>query len=88
MDEQMPPIRGEIIVPDEMAAGIYANNFTGYYNATDFTVDFSVVLPWERREDEDGPLHSRALPGGCQDQTPSVADVPVDATPRISIVGV
>jgi len=55
MTDEAPRVMGEIIVPDHLATGIYANNFSGYTNATDFTIDFSVVLPAESLSDDEGP---------------------------------
>jgi hypothetical protein len=45
----------ESVVPEHLATGIYANNFSGYNNPTDFTIDFSVILPAEPQEDQEGP---------------------------------
>lgn len=56
MVDEPPRMMSEILVPETLATGIYANNFSGYTNATDFTIDFSVVLPAENREDADGPF--------------------------------
>ncbi|WP_040839877.1 DUF3467 domain-containing protein [Nocardia brevicatena] len=40
-------IEVEVIVPDALNAGVYANGFTCWYNRTDFTLDFLVYLPAE-----------------------------------------
>jgi hypothetical protein len=45
---QLPHV--EVIVPETMSAGVYANGFTCWYNRTDFTVDFLIYLP----ADDDG----------------------------------
>lgn len=37
----------EVIVPETLSAGVYANGFTCWYNRTDFTLDFLVYLPAE-----------------------------------------
>jgi hypothetical protein len=37
-------IEVEVIVPDALSAGVYANGFTCWYNRTDFTLDFLVYL--------------------------------------------
>ncbi|MFE9328493.1 DUF3467 domain-containing protein [Nocardia sp. NPDC052278] len=46
-----PPPAGEpqveVIVPEALSAGVYANGFTCWYNRTDFTLDFLVYLPAE-----------------------------------------
>jgi hypothetical protein len=44
----------EVIVPDPMSAGVYANGFTCWYNRTDFTLDFLVYLPADPDTDTDG----------------------------------
>lgn len=50
-----PPLpRVEVIVPEPMSAGIYANGFTCWYNRTDFTLDFLVYLPADTDGDGDG----------------------------------
>jgi Protein of unknown function (DUF3467) len=52
-DDPTPPvppegdIEVEVIVPDTLSAGVYANGFTCWYNRTDFTLDFLVYLPAE-----------------------------------------
>ncbi|MDA8039849.1 MAG: DUF3467 domain-containing protein [Actinomycetota bacterium] len=59
--EQEPPqIEMEVIVPEAMSAGIYANGLGTWYNATDFTLDFFVHLPATSNEDESGNMHVRA----------------------------
>ncbi|MFJ9367927.1 DUF3467 domain-containing protein [Nocardia sp. NPDC101769] len=37
----------EVIVPEAVSAGVYANGFTCWYNRTDFTLDCLVYLPTE-----------------------------------------
>ncbi|MBF6171552.1 DUF3467 domain-containing protein [Nocardia blacklockiae] len=49
-----PPVRVEVIVPEAMSIGVYANGFTCWYNRTDFTLDFLVHLPADPGQDEDG----------------------------------
>ncbi|WP_028476353.1 DUF3467 domain-containing protein [Nocardia sp. CNY236] len=41
----LPPPTVEVIVPEALSAGAYANGFTCWYNRTDFTLDFLVYLP-------------------------------------------
>ena len=48
------PVEVEVIVPDEMNAGVYANGFGTWFNQTDFTLDGFVHLPGEQRTDEAG----------------------------------
>jgi hypothetical protein len=44
----------EVIVPEALSVGVYANGFTCWYNRTDFTVDFLVYLPEDPGLDETG----------------------------------
>ncbi|MFI5781940.1 DUF3467 domain-containing protein [Nocardia sp. NPDC051570] len=53
MDEP-PPVNVEVIVPEAMSAGVYANGFTCWYNRTDFTLDFIVHLPTDPGVDDSG----------------------------------
>lgn len=55
-----PPPRYEVVVPDDVSAGIYANGFASWFNQTDFTIDFFVHLPAEPREDPDGNAYMHA----------------------------
>jgi len=50
----LPQADVEVIVPEAMSAGVYANGFTCWYNRTDFTLDFLIYLPADRGTDEDG----------------------------------
>jgi len=50
----LPQTDVEVIVPEAMSAGVYANGFTCWYNRTDFTLDFLVYLPADRGVDDDG----------------------------------
>ncbi|MFR9752580.1 DUF3467 domain-containing protein [Nocardia sp. 004] len=52
----LPPPDVEVIVPEALSAGTYANGFTCWYNRTDFTIDFLVYLPTEQGTDEAGRL--------------------------------
>ncbi|RDI64098.1 DUF3467 domain-containing protein [Nocardia pseudobrasiliensis] len=54
MDEEAPPINVEVVVPEALNAGVYANGFTCWYNRTDFTLDFVVHLPVDPAVDADG----------------------------------
>ncbi|MFJ1455727.1 DUF3467 domain-containing protein [Nocardia wallacei] len=49
-----PPVNVEVIVPEAMSIGAYANGFTCWYNRTDFTLDFLVHLPADPGLDEAG----------------------------------
>ena len=40
-----PPARLEVIVPEALSAGVYANGFGTWFSQTDFTVDYMVNLP-------------------------------------------
>lgn len=57
-DQPQPPdepdVDVEVIVPEAISAGVYANGFTCWYNRTDFTLDFLVYLPTEPAVDEAG----------------------------------
>jgi len=53
-DATPPPVNVEVIVPESMSTGVYANGFTCWYNRTDFSVDFVVHLPTDPGFDEDG----------------------------------
>ncbi|MEG8178882.1 DUF3467 domain-containing protein [Nocardia terpenica] len=53
-DATPPPVTVEVIVPEALSAGVYANGFTCWYNRTDFTLDFIVHLPIDPGHDEDG----------------------------------
>ncbi|WP_040779890.1 DUF3467 domain-containing protein [Nocardia pneumoniae] len=64
MSDQTPPppaeepgVDVEVVVPEALSAGVYANGFTCWYNRTDFTVDFLVYLPAEPGSvKSDGPV--------------------------------
>lgn len=49
-----PPNDVEVIVPEAMSVGAYANGFTCWYNRTDFTLDFLVYLPTDQGVDDAG----------------------------------
>ncbi|MFI1911612.1 DUF3467 domain-containing protein [Nocardia sp. NPDC020380] len=53
-EEPPPPVNVEVIVPEAMNTGVYANGFTCWYNRTDFTIDFVVYLPTEQSADAGG----------------------------------
>ena len=44
----------EVIVPEGMSAGVYANGFGYWFNQTDFTLDFVVHLPGSQKMDDHG----------------------------------
>jgi hypothetical protein len=44
----------EVIVPETLSVGVYANGFTCWYNRTDFTLDFLVYLPTDPGVDDTG----------------------------------
>jgi hypothetical protein len=44
----------EVVVPEALSAGVYANGFTCWYNRTDFTLDFVVYLPTDESIDDHG----------------------------------
>jgi hypothetical protein len=44
----------EVVVPEALSAGVYANGFTCWYNRTDFTLDFVVYLPTDESIDANG----------------------------------
>lgn len=48
------PVDVEVIVPESMSTGVYANGFTCWYNRTDFTLDFVVHLPTDTSVGDDG----------------------------------
>ncbi|WP_330255392.1 DUF3467 domain-containing protein [Nocardia sp. NBC_00565] len=50
----VPPTDVEVIVPEAMSAGVYANGFTCWYNRTDFTLDLLVYLPTDQGVDDAG----------------------------------
>lgn len=55
MNDATPPeVNVEVIVPEAMNAGVYANGFTCWYNRTDFTIDFVVHLPTDPGTDASG----------------------------------
>ncbi|MBF6331737.1 DUF3467 domain-containing protein [Nocardia transvalensis] len=54
MSDVTPPVNVEVIVPEALSAGVYANGFTCWYNRTDFTLDFIVHLPTEPGVDDNG----------------------------------
>lgn len=53
-DTTPPPVKVEVIVPEAMSVGVYANGFTCWYNRTDFTLDFVVHLPTDPGVDDSG----------------------------------
>ncbi|MFG1793051.1 DUF3467 domain-containing protein [Nocardia sp. NPDC049149] len=53
-DATPSPVNVEVIVPEAMSAGVYANGFTCWYNRTDFTIDFVIYLPTDPGVDEGG----------------------------------
>jgi hypothetical protein len=59
-DDQQPEIMFEVIVPEAMSAGVYANGFGSWFNATDFTLDFFVHLPITPQTDDSGEPYLRA----------------------------
>ncbi|WP_024805174.1 DUF3467 domain-containing protein [Nocardia sp. BMG51109] len=61
-DETPPPVNVEVVVPEEMIVGVYANGFTCWYNRTDFTLDFIVHLPIDPDVDAEGrPVMRQAV---------------------------
>jgi hypothetical protein len=44
----------EVVVPEALSAGVYANGYTCWYNRTDFTIDFVVHLPTDQGVDAEG----------------------------------
>jgi Protein of unknown function (DUF3467) len=44
----------EVIVPEALSVGVYANGFTCWYNRTDFTLGFLVYLPTDPGVDDAG----------------------------------
>ncbi|WP_405164659.1 DUF3467 domain-containing protein [Nocardia sp. NBC_01499] len=55
MSDAVPSsVNVEVIVPEAMSAGVYANGFTCWYNRTDFTIDFVVYLPTDPGVDASG----------------------------------
>ncbi|MCU1642470.1 MAG: hypothetical protein JWN03_2745 [Nocardia sp.] len=53
-DTTPPAVNIEVIVPESMSSGVYANGFTCWYNRTDFTIDFIVYLPTDPSVDDSG----------------------------------
>jgi len=49
-----PVVNVEVIVPESMSAGVYANGFGCWFNQTDFTLDFFVHLPGDQSVNEEG----------------------------------
>jgi hypothetical protein len=64
-----PDVDVDVIVPEAIGAGVYANGFTCWYNRTDFTLDFLVYLPTE--------------PGAVSDTGQPVMRQPVQVTSRV-----
>lgn len=58
-DTTPPSMDVEVIVPETMSVGVYANGFTCWYNRTDFTLDFVVHLPVDQGVDANGQTFVR-----------------------------
>ncbi len=54
MDDEAPQVNVEVVVPEALNAGVYANGFTCWYNRTDFTLDFVIHLPADPALDVEG----------------------------------
>lgn len=57
---EQPPVTLEVIVPEALSAGVYANGFGSWFNQTDFTLDFFVHLPATPQQDESGNRYLHA----------------------------
>jgi hypothetical protein len=64
-----PDVDVDVIVPEVVGAGVYANGFTCWYNRTDFTLDFLVYLP--------------SGPGGVSETGQTAVRQPVQVTSRV-----
>ena len=48
------PVQAEVVVPEAVSAGTYANAFASWFGPTDFTLDCLVQQPSSERTDDQG----------------------------------